>query len=148
MKTIKIVAGITWAFLCLIIVIVMFPALNPLAGATARLPFMKINPRYSGGEVVQKQQKGNYSIDIRRPVFDGLLRDKKTGFVQVDWKGELPEQIVDTIDYDGDQANDFIIQVDTLTSQSMITPINQKVKGIEVSTSTSYGWAVRVILMK
>jgi hypothetical protein len=148
MKTFKIIAGITWAFLCLLIVIVMFPALNPLASTTSKLPFMKINPNYSGGEIVKEIINENYAINIHRPVFDGLIGERKKGFVQVDWRGKLPKTIIDTIDFDNDSKKDFVIQIDTLNAQSMITSMNPKVVKIEISTKTSYGWAVRVGLVK
>lgn len=149
MKTIKIAAGITWAFLCLIIIIVLFPALNPLANSTAKLPFMKINPNYTGSYVVKEIVKQNYTINIRKPVFKGLIGEKQNGFVQIDWRtSKLPSSIIDTIDYDDDSKKDFIIQIDSLNAQSKITPLNPKVGEIKVSTPTSYGWAVRVGLMK
>lgn len=148
MKKIKIIAGITWAFLCLIIIIILFPALNPLANSTSKLSFMKINPNYAGGEVVREIKKENYSINIRRPVFDGLIGERKKGFVQVDWKGKLPNTLTDTIDFNNDRQNDFAVQIDTITSKSTIIPMNPKVKGINISTKTSYGWAIRVGLIK
>jgi hypothetical protein len=148
MKTFKVIAGFTWAFLCLIIIIVLFPALNPLANSTSRLPFMKINPNYTGGEIVKEIEKINYTINIHRPVFDGLIGERKKGFVQVDWRGKLSETIIDTIDYNDDKNNDFIVQIDTTTAHSMLIKLNPKVQGINVSTKTSFGWAVRIGLIK
>mgnify|MGYP001281237743 CR=1 FL=1 len=148
MKTFKIVAGIAWAFICLLLIIVLFPALNPLAGAASKLPFMKINPNYSGGEVVNEIKKESYSISIHRPVFDGLIGERKNGFVQIDWKGELPQTLIDTIDFDNDSKKDFAIRIDTLNAQSKIIPFSPKVGEIQISTHTSYGWAVRVKLVK
>jgi hypothetical protein len=148
MKTVKIIGGLTWAFLCLIIIIGLFPALNPLATATSKLPFMKINPNYSGSYVVKEIAKTGYTIDIRKPVFNGLIGERKNGFVQIDWRGNLSGMILDTIDYDDDSVKDFIIQIDTLNAQSKIISLNPKVGKINISTRTSYGWAVRVGLMK
>ena len=148
MKTIKIIAGITWAFVCLIIIIVLFPSLNPLANATSKLSFMKINPNYSGGEIVREIEKDNYSLNIHRPVFDRLIGEGKTGFVQVDWRGQLPGIVNDTIDFDNDGKNDFVVQIDTCNAQGVITALNPKVGKLHVSTPTSYGWAIRVGLTK
>lgn len=148
MKTIKIVAGITWAIVCLIIIMVLFPALNPLAHSLSKLPFMKINPRYSGGEIVREYNKGSYAISIHRQVFDGLIGERKNGYVQVDWRGKIPAQINDSIDYNNDKAIDFIVKIDSTTAQTTLAPLNPKVKDIEASTKTSYGWAVRVGLKK
>lgn len=148
MKTIKIIAGITWAFLCLILIIILFPALNPLASATSKLPFMKINPNYTGSYVVKEIMKENYSINIRKPVFSGLIGEKKNGFVQIDWRGKLSSIIIDTIDYNDDSKKDFIVQIDTLNAQCKIVPLNPKVGEIAISTKTSYGWAIRVNVIK
>ena len=60
MKKIKIIAGIIWALSGLILILILFPGLNSFSGSAARLPFMKINPNYSGGEVTKQMLSGNY----------------------------------------------------------------------------------------
>jgi hypothetical protein len=144
MKKFKIIAGIMWAFLCLVLVLVLFPGLNSFSGSFARLPFMKINPNYSGGEVVNHIISANYVTDIRKPVFDGLTGQRKRGFVQIDWRGKIPDVINDTIDYDMDNKADFRIHIFKDGSSTEIEPINKKIGKVLVSTPTSYGWAVRV----
>jgi len=148
MKTFKIIAGLAWAFLCIILIIVLFPALNPLANNVSKYPFMKINPRYSGGEIVKELSKNNYTISIHRTVFDGLIGNRKNGFVQIDWRGKLPQLISDTIDFDNDNIKDFVVGIDTSNAKSSITALNPKVCDIEISTKTSFGWAIRVGLVK
>jgi len=144
MKKIKKIAGITWAFTGLILIIIFFPLYNTFSSSVAKLPFMKINPNYTGGEIAQKTVMESCTLDIRKPVFDGLFGEKKNGFVQIDWRGNLKEEIADTIDYDFDNIMDFIIHIDVKNSKTDLRPLNNKVKGVNVSTSTSYGWAVRV----
>jgi hypothetical protein len=148
MKKIKIIAGITWAFLSLILIIVLFPGLTGFSASVSKLPFMKIHPRYAGGEVEKQIVTQSCTLDVRKPVFKGLISDRKTGFVQLDWRGTVPAEIKDTIDYDFDGNPDFCIQVDTKTSKTEMYPINKKVKGLGISTPTSFGWAVRVSLIK
>jgi len=148
MKTLKIIAGLTWAFACLIFIIMLFPSLNPLANKVSMYPFMKINPNYSGGEIVRELNKENYTISIHRTVFDGLVCERKNGFVQIDWRGKLPRVINDTIDFDNDNSKDFIVGIDTTNAKSKITALNSKVRDIEISTKTSFGWAIRVGLVK
>jgi hypothetical protein len=89
-----------------------------------------------------------YSQPVRKPVFDGLLKEKKHGFVQVDWRGQISEKIYDTIDYDRDNNPDFIITVNSASSDTEIQSLNRQVKDINVSTTTSYGWTVRVNIEK
>lgn len=148
MKTFKMIIGLMWAFLCLILILFLFPALRPLAYKTSQLPFMKINEWHSGGEVVKEIKMENYTLNIRKPVFNALIGERKKGFVQIDWIGVLPEMLNDTIDYDNDNKNDFVIQINTVTEQSTINPLNLKIGKIKVSTPTTYGWAARIILHK
>jgi hypothetical protein len=148
MKRVKIIAGICWAFLCLILIMILFPGLNSFSSSAAKLPFMKINPNYTGGEVAHQMISAGCTLDIRRPVFDGLLKDRKKGFVQLDWRGNLPDKLIDTIDYNSDGTPDFYILVDRNQSKTDIEPISDKIRGVTISTSTSYGWAVRVGLIK
>jgi len=148
MKKVKIISGIIWAFLCLILIIVLFPGLTGFSASLSRAPFMKIHPRYSGGDIEKQIVKTGYTLDIRRPVFKGLISDRKQGFVQLDWRGTLPEKTGDTIDYDLDGNPDFYILIDTKTQKSELTSFSTKVEDVMVSTATSYGWAVRINITK
>jgi hypothetical protein len=148
MKKIKIIAGTIWALSCMIVILILFPGLNGFSGSAARLPFMKINPNYSGGEIVKHLPSGNYSLDIRKPVFDGLIKEKKRGFVQLDWRGNIPDMILDTIDYDLDSRADFRILIIRSQNKTEIDSFSSRVGGVIISTPTSYGWAVRVEVRK
>jgi hypothetical protein len=148
MKKLKIIAGITWAFAGLFLIIILFPGLNSLSSSAAKLPFMKINPNLTGGDVATEIVSAGCTLDIRKPVFDGLFRERKEGFVQIDWRGLLADELVDTIDYNQDGAKEFIIHINRKDSKTDIYRLNNKVKNINVSTPTSYGWAVRVGLEK
>jgi hypothetical protein len=148
MKKIRIIAGIIWAISGMLLILILFPGLNGFSGSAATLPFMKINPNYSGGEVMKQVTAADYCIDIRKPVFDGLLKEKKKGFVQLGWRGNIPDEIIDTIDYDLDNVADFRIRIMRSQDKTEIDPFNSRVGGIIISTPTSYGWAVRVEVRK
>jgi len=148
MKKIKLIAGICWAFAGLILIVILFPALGGLSVSVSKLPFMKLNPRYTGGEVVARNVESACTLDIRKPVFNGLFKERKSGFVQVDWRGTLPEIIKDSIDYDHDGQKDFFNCINRKESKSNLVALKTNVKDIAVSTPTSYGWAVRVNLNK
>lgn len=148
MKKVKIIAGISWAFICLIVIIVLFPGLNTFSVSVSKLPFMKLNPRYTGGEIASQVVVELCTLDIRKPVFNGFLREKNSGFVQLDWHGTIPETIKDSIDYDHDGINDLSILIDRKNSKTDMNPINRKVKNVVISTPTSYGWAARIGLTK
>ncbi|HEX7493605.1 MAG TPA: hypothetical protein VF346_05250 [Bacteroidales bacterium] len=148
MKKVKIIAGICWAFAGLILIIILFPGLNSFSASVSKLSFMKLNPRYTGGEIASQVINESCTLDIRKPVFNGFLKDRKSGFIQVDWRGSLPDLIKDTIDYDNDGNKDFIILVGRKESKTDLISFNTKVKGVVISTPASYGWSVRVGLLK
>ena len=148
MRKAKIIAGTIWALMAMILILILFPGLNSFSGSFAKLPFMKLNPNYSGGEVAKEIVSENYTIGIRKPVFDGLTGQKNRGFVQIDWRGNIPDEIADTIDYNLDQKADFLVRINRGTSATEITSFNGKVGDIRISTQTSYGWAIRVDVKK
>jgi hypothetical protein len=148
MKKIKMIAGIAWAFAGLLIIIILFPGLTGFSKSLGQLSFMKINPNYSGGDIAFSDTVPGYRLDIRKPVFDGLLGDRKKGFVQLDWRGRIPEIISDTIDFNRDGVSDFVIDINTRESKTGFDPLDRRVESVNVSTATSYGWAVRINLIK
>jgi hypothetical protein len=148
MKKVKIIAGISWAFFCLILIIILFPGLNSFSFSVSKLPFMKLNPRYTGGEIADQVISKSCTLDIRKPVFNGFLKERNLGFVQLDWHGTIPDIIKDSIDYNHDGIKDFCVLIDRKNSKTVLDPINRKIKGVLISTPTSYGWAVRIGLIK
>lgn len=144
MKKIKTIAGIIWASFGLLLIIILFPGINGFSRSLARMPFMKINPNLTGGEVVRENIMQDCTLAIHRPVFDGLIRERKSGFVQVDWRGRVPDKICDTVDFNNDKRPDFVVNIKPSDQSTSILPLNPKVRNVGISTPTSYGWAVRV----
>jgi hypothetical protein len=139
MKKVKIIAGISWALFCLILIIILFPGLNSFSLSVSKLPFMKLNPRYTGGEIADQIISKSCTLDIRKPVFNGFLKERNLGFVQLDWHGTIPDIIKDSIDYNHDGIKDFCVLIDRKNSKTVLDPINRKIKGVLISTPTSYG---------
>jgi hypothetical protein len=148
MKKIKLISGIAWAIICLVVIVILFPGLNNFSASAAKLPFMKINPNYTGGDVAKEIVSQGCTLQIRKPVFDGLIGERNHGFVQIDWKGNVPEKINDTIDFNFDGIPDFTVFIDRKKPETILNPFNTEVGKIGTSTRTSYGWAVRVELRK
>jgi hypothetical protein len=148
MKKIKITAGLIWAFLCLLLIIILFPGLNSFSSAASKLPFMKINPRFTGGEAAGQVISQGCTLLIRKPVFDGLIKERNKGFVQLDWSGTIPEKIIDTIDFNFDKVPDFSIKIHPHERATQMNSYNNKIGNIFISTPTSYGWSVRVGVSK
>lgn len=148
MKKLKTITGIIWAFMALIVIFILFPGLNNFSVALSKMPFMKINPNFSGGNVAFSNIQPGCTLVVREPVFDGLLSERRRGFVQLDWRGNVPEYISDTIDFNRDGTPDFIVNLNRKDAGTTINPLSGIVKGLDVSTPTSWGWAVRVKLKK
>jgi hypothetical protein len=109
---------------------------------------MKINPNLTGGEAAEQIVMKSYTLVVRKPVFDGLIGKKKQGFVQIDWRGDLPDIISDTIDYNLDNKPDFVINISRSASSTILKPLNPKVRKVGISTPTSYGWSARIKIEK
>lgn len=78
---------------------------------------------------MQTLKHGSYHTHIHRPVFDGLFWEKRTGFVQIDWKTDqpLPEKIEEKVDFDRDGNTDFQVTLDTQANTAMLTPFDSRV---------------------
>jgi hypothetical protein len=148
MKKIKAILGIFWAFLCLVLIIILFPGLNNFSSKVGTLPFMKINPNYTGGDPERETVMQGCTLVVRKPVFDGLVGERMKGFVQIDWRGKLPEVINDSIDYNMDGKSDFIVMITPPKPDAELKILNPKVSKVGLSTPTSYGWAIRVNVLK
>ena len=146
MKKLITILGFAWAAVCLLIVLIMFPGLDGFSKQMAKLPFMKINPLYSGGDVVTTVASERYSVMIHEPVFAALIGESSKGFVQLDWNwtDSIPVPVTDTIDFDMDNRMDFIIGIDPSAERLQMEALHNAVGEIEASTRTENGWLVRV----
>lgn len=138
-----------WALLALPIVLAAFIGNSFWAEKLITLTGLGISPWNTGGEIVQTINHGTYQTTIHRPVFDGLISQRKKGFVQVDWRadeGTLLEIISEEVDYDRDGTTDFQIQLDTGNNQAEIKPLSPYVIGLWGVYSLENERAVRVLL--
>lgn len=131
-----------------IIVLVTFLANEQLALVFTRLTGIAVSPHYTGGEVVRTVQHGTYKTLIHRPVFDGLISDRSTGFIQVVWKGggPFPPVIEERLDINGDNIVDAIVTFDTKTNTGYVSAKDPSVTGIDRTYRLEDGFAVRIAL--
>jgi hypothetical protein len=148
MKKIQSIAGYTWAVLSFMIILFLFPALQPLSKQVSKFPFMKINPVYSGGEKNFELAGKDYTLTINKPVFEALIGTSDKGFIQMSWVGNFTLPHSDTIDYDRNQKSDFIVLFKSLSEAPQIIPLSDKVLKLENYAKTKPGWIVRVGLTK
>lgn len=144
MKTLKSILGYSWAVVALLVMLILFPSLDSLSEQVAKLPFMKINPIYQGGEKDREINNGDYVITINKPVFEALIGTPDKGFVQVKWEGKIPEAFSDTIDYNNDQVPDLVIDFKDSSTKPSLTALSKNIIGLNNYARTEKGWIVRV----
>jgi hypothetical protein len=154
MSRIKTSLAYGWAALAVPLVLGTFMGMERLAGGLVAVTGLHVHPIYTGGEVAQTIDHGVYQTLIHRPVFDGLIGQRKTGFVQIKWQLKdpnlpgLPEAIDEQIDFDADGANDLRIHVDTATQETRIEPLDARVLSASNVIAVSNGRIVRVNLRR
>ena len=138
-----------WALLALPIVLATFIGNSYWAEKLITVTGLEISPWNTGGEIVQRIDHDQRQTLIHRPVFDGLITERRKGFVQVDWRaiaGDLPEMIDEEIDYDRDGTVDFRIRFDTGRNQVKLDALSPHVIGLRNIFRLEDGRAVRVSL--
>lgn len=151
MSKIKTCLAYSWAALALPIVLATFMGVQPLAGKLVAATGLHVHPIYTGAEVARTIDHGLYRTLIHRPVFDGLIGQRDRGFVQIEWQAtdaNLPESIDEEIDFDADGSNDFRIQLDTITGQAGIQPLDARVLSAGEVFTVPHGRIVRANLQK
>lgn len=107
-------AGYAWAAAAFAAALAALTSYEDLGRALAATG-LRISPVFSGGEIARTIDRKSYSIFIHRPVFDSLLREKKDGFVQIDWGPyeALREKLTEKLDLDGDGREESVLELDT-----------------------------------
>ena len=128
-----------------VIVLMVGGGLDKMIGAATGLT---LAPSIGGGEVTMTIPPGAYEARIHRMVFDGLLGQRREGFIQVDWTplANLPRSIDEEIDADADGRPDFRLTLDTAEAASRLTPYASWVLRLEGTYRRKESLAVRVEL--
>jgi hypothetical protein len=85
MLRLKAILGYAWAAAALILAMATFIGSDAFSRAIAGTG-IKINPRFSGGEVDTTIIRNGYRVSVHKPVFEALVGRSRSGFIQVDWK--------------------------------------------------------------
>ena len=97
------------AFLLIPVVLLTLMGLTDLARAFMHTTGLTVAPHYTGGPEIARVEHGAYATRLHRPVFDRLIGQADTGFVQIDWdnKAAVPAVLDEAIDYNADGRPDF-----------------------------------------
>ncbi|MBN1505302.1 MAG: hypothetical protein JW955_00565 [Sedimentisphaerales bacterium] len=131
MSRIKAYLAYAWAFLAGPIVLAAVFGMPFFASQLVAVTGLHVHPRYTGGEVAQTIDHERYRTLVHRPVFDGLIGQRTTGFVQIRWQpteANLPETIDEQIDFDQDGKADFRVRLDIRTDVAILELIDRRVR--------------------
>jgi hypothetical protein len=150
MKKWKTILGYTWAALAIIIAPVTYIGGSAISRALASVTGVIVSPRYSGGEIIRSIDHDTYATAVHRPVFDALVGQTKTGFIQINWSpaAGLPSVVTETVDFNGDGKADFTIVLNTKTGEATLTDKAAAVLSLEKTYHLRDGWAARINLQR
>ncbi|MEW6182898.1 MAG: hypothetical protein AB1500_06935 [Bacillota bacterium] len=148
MLRLKKVLGYAVATLAVPLIMATFIGMDTWTHGLVSVTGITVSPWFTGGEVIRTIEHGRYRTTLHRPVFDGLLGERKQGFVQVDWSPPeaLPEYVCEDVDYDGDGFRDFSVKINTRTCAATLMPCGPTVISLEGSYRLKDALAVRVLL--
>jgi hypothetical protein len=141
--------GYLGASLALPILLATFMGGNFWAKQLVAVTGIQVTPWYTGGKVSQIIDHGRYRTLIHRAVFEGLICQRRQGFVQIDWQpkaGALPDPIDENIDYNRDGVADFRIELHPKKNRAELTDKKSNVLRIERVYAIENERAVRIVL--
>jgi hypothetical protein len=146
MKKLRIIPAYLWAAICFVLIPITFIKNDALAEKLAHLPFMKIHPKYSGGDERIAYIKNGLHISVFEPVYSGIRAKGSDGFVQVKFAGtnNMPDSINEVIDYDLNGDPDFSVSINTSNGETSLEKLNSHVRSIQVSSRVKDYWLIRV----
>jgi hypothetical protein len=137
----------SWAVVMMLLIPVMFVGLSTFTHELARFSFMKIHPRYSGGEIAYEYAENEIKFIIHEPVFKWLIKDKNNGILQIEIV--TPKTILEktSIDINGDSTPDILIDISE-DKGLKITPFTKDISGLQIWSKTKTGWLLRLSIKK
>jgi hypothetical protein len=141
--------GYVWALVLVLAVPMFFITYDYTSGLTAELPFMKIHPRYSGGEILHTFETNDAIWKQYRPVFDGLVSERADGFVQIRLIDKKKSQgpAPHAFDINGDTIPDFILSANLSKEVPIeITELGSNVGKISEWAYVEDGIIIRIAL--
>ena len=150
MNKLKVFFGYLWAVSAFAVLLATFFGNSYFSRVLASGTGVKVSPRYSGGDIIRTIDHGTYQTHIHRPVFDGLIGERRDGFIQISWEPlvGLPIVVKDEVSLSADNKKDFLIILDTRSGKAALQSFNTSVLSIEKIYKLQNGWSVRISLRK
>ena len=150
MKRLKTILSYTAAALAIFVVLATFLGNGYFSHKLVSATGIRVSPWFTGGEIISAIEHDTYMTLIHRPVFDGLVSERKEGFIQINWESRtaLPAVIQEAVDFNGDDKADFLVTLNTVTGETSLTAYNPAVVSVKKTYKLDKGWAVRIQLNK
>lgn len=149
MVHIRSVLGYLVAFLSIGLTIATY-ACNGLVGKEfVKFAKLVVSPNMYGGEIIKSIQRSGYRVVIHEPLFNGLLKPRRIGSVQVDFfiENSSPIVIDESLDFDQDEQMDCKVHYDAEFNQVELESFNPRIlteyRGIK--RKSGYTINIRVI---
>ncbi|OGS05450.1 MAG: hypothetical protein A3I76_07205 [Elusimicrobia bacterium RIFCSPLOWO2_02_FULL_61_11] len=145
MKNLKQAAGYFWAAAAFLAALAAMSSHEDLGRGIAATG-LTISPVFSGGEIARTLDRKGYAVFLHRPVFDALLREKREGFVQVDWGPyeALPARLTESLDLDGDGREETVIELEKAVPSVLLRTADCRVGPAEKPLIVEKARAVRL----
>ncbi len=101
---------------------------------------LRIHPVYSGGEIARVVDRGDYRIEVFRPVRRSSPLQRIGSFVQLSWKpaAHLPARVSDEVDVDGDGAPDLRVSFNPARMEVEVEPRDRRFQPMRSAGVTSF----------
>lgn len=134
----KKIIAYTIASFATLAVLLVFLNLDGWARMFAQLPFMKIDPYISGGQVIDSVKVDSCTAYIHETVYSGLFANGKDGYQQINVDTDFNGVVnADGTDYKISTCNDSI-SIAKYDNDSTLTMIQS------MACKTKKGWIVRI----
>jgi|GEM_PF-2222100 len=129
---IKSFLGITFMIATVTIGVMLFMSIDEYGDKLIKKGGITETEKVLGGQIIKVFNNDNYKLRIHKPVFAGIFKERKKGFIQIDWfsNDPLPRYINEEFDYDNDGKKDFKIELDTVNNKALITAYSENVINI------------------
>lgn len=146
MNIIRSILGYTVAVFCVLFAMATFVSNFQISRSFLTSTGLSISPWLIGGEAIRTIDRTDVQTIIHEAVFNGLIGERDSGFIQIDWKSktDLPGIIKDSIDYNGDDVTDFNIVYDTKDDVADVTSDLFELDGRVDTFKRDHGVTIRI----
>lgn len=136
------------AFLSIIIAVGTLTMGGMAGRAFVQWANLVVSPNMDGGKIIKTLHNDGYRVAVHAPVFQGLFKPKKEGFIQVDFfkDKDVPDLIREMIDFDEDNRIDFTITYHTDTNKVELESHHPDVSTRFLGIKRKSGYTVRIDL--